>query len=100
MVWRPALVCTVGVQFLPGFRDSEETSLAAFDLAAAERAASTRGAGAVPCVYCGAPQTSLNETLDEVQPLCHACYKMPQDGGVSCEVIRAKLGRDSARGAS
>lgn len=21
MVWRPAIVCTVGVQFLPGFKD-------------------------------------------------------------------------------
>jgi hypothetical protein len=22
-VWRPAIVCTVGVQFLPGFRDAD-----------------------------------------------------------------------------
>jgi len=25
MVWRPAVVATVGVEFLPGFRDSEKT---------------------------------------------------------------------------
>lgn len=26
MAWRPALVATVGVQFLPGFKDAEEST--------------------------------------------------------------------------